>query len=60
MRRQLSAAPGTPWTGLGAEGAPENVIATGVMLPAGGTHTYQVEVVIGIDPAAGGAPDITD
>lgn len=48
------------WTGLGAEGAPENVIATGVMLPAGGTHTYQVEVVIGIDPAAGGAPVITD
>lgn len=48
------------WTGLGAEGAPENVIATGITLPAGATHTYQVEVVIGVDPASGGAPVITD
>lgn len=48
------------WTGLGADGAPENVIATGVTLPADGTHTYQIEVVIGIDPSAGGVPVITD
>lgn len=48
------------WTGLGADGAPENVIATGIALPAGGTHTYQVEVVVGIAPTVGGAPVITD
>lgn len=48
------------WTGLGAESAPENVIASGVNLPPGGTHTYQVEVVIGIDPAVEGAPVIAD
>ncbi|MCK2028071.1 hypothetical protein KZC56_17375 [Microbacterium sp. SSW1-47] len=48
------------WTGLGAEGAPENDIATGVTLPAGGVHTYQVEVVIGIAEGTEGAPIITD
>lgn len=47
------------WTGLGAEGAPENVIASGVNLPAGGTHSYEVQVVIGIDPAVEGQPVIT-
>ncbi|PJJ70638.1 putative repeat protein (TIGR01451 family) [Diaminobutyricimonas aerilata] len=46
------------WTGLGPVGAPENVIATGVILPAGGTHTYQIEVVIGVD-SADGAPVVT-
>jgi len=48
------------WTGLGAEGAPENDIATGVTLPAGGVHTYQVEVVIGIAEGTEGAPIITE
>lgn len=48
------------WTGLGAEGAPENDIATGVTLPAGGVHTYQVEVVIGLAEGTEGAPVITD
>ncbi|WP_203136995.1 DUF11 domain-containing protein [Microbacterium sp. JZ31] len=46
------------WTGLGAEGAPENVIASGITLPAGGTHTYEVEVVLSFD-AADGVPVIT-
>lgn len=48
------------WTGLGAVGAPENVIATGVTLPVGGVHTYQVEVVIGLAEGTEGAPVITD
>ncbi|MGY1550596.1 DUF7507 domain-containing protein [Microbacterium sp. A588] len=48
------------WTGLGAEGADENIIATGVILPAGGTHTYQVEVVIGLAAGSEGAPVITE
>ncbi|WP_309104433.1 hypothetical protein [Microbacterium sp.] len=48
------------WTGLGADGAPENDIATGVTLPAGGVHTYQVEVVIGLAEGTEGAPVITD
>ena len=39
------------WTGLGAEGDAENVVATGVELTAGGTHTYQVEVVVELDEA---------
>ncbi|MFJ2521357.1 hypothetical protein ACIOWF_20510 [Cellulosimicrobium cellulans] len=51
--------PNAAWTGLGAEGAPENVIASGVVLPAGGTHTYQVEVVLGIAEGVEGAPVIT-
>ncbi len=47
------------WTGLGAEQtSPENVIASDVTLPAGGTHTYQVEVVVSVD-AEGLAPVIT-
>ncbi|MTG87845.1 DUF11 domain-containing protein [Cellulosimicrobium sp. BIT-GX5] len=50
--------PNGSWTGLGAEGAPENVIASGVSLPAGGTHTYQVEVVLAIE-GDGGAPLVT-
>src|SRR5690606_81526 len=51
--------PNGSWTGLGAEGAPENVIASDVVLPAGGTHTYLVEVVIGLAPGTEGAPVIT-
>ncbi|MCM3535412.1 DUF11 domain-containing protein [Cellulosimicrobium funkei] len=51
--------PNAAWTGLGAEGAPENVIASGVVLPAGGTHTHQVEVVLGIAEGVEGAPVIT-
>lgn len=51
--------PNGSWTGLGAEGAPENVIASDVVLPAGGTHTYLVEVVIGLTPGTEGAPVIT-
>ncbi|WP_277207616.1 SdrD B-like domain-containing protein [Isoptericola croceus] len=43
--------PSGAWTGLGAEGAPENVVATGVTLDGGGTHTYQVEVVVQMDEA---------
>jgi hypothetical protein len=32
------------WTGQGAEGAAANVVATDVDLPAGGKHTYRVQV----------------
>ncbi|MGM7698619.1 DUF7507 domain-containing protein [Microbacterium sp. A84] len=52
--------PSATWTGLGAEGAEENVIATEVTLPAGGVHTYQVEVVIGLAEGTEGAPVITE
>ncbi|WP_165362446.1 DUF7507 domain-containing protein [Promicromonospora panici] len=42
------------WTGLGADQtSPENVIASGVDLPAGESHTYQVEVVLSIDDEDG-------
>lgn len=51
--------PNDSWTGLGVEGAPENVIAAGVVLPAGGTHTYQVDVILGVVPGNEGAPVIT-
>ncbi|MBN0038711.1 hypothetical protein JN535_00815 [Cellulosimicrobium cellulans] len=51
--------PNASWTGQGDEGAPENVIASGVTLPAGGTHTYQVDVVLGIAEGVEGAPVIT-
>ncbi|MBN0038557.1 DUF11 domain-containing protein [Cellulosimicrobium cellulans] len=51
--------PNGSWTGLGAEGAAENVIASGVVLPAGGSHTYQVEVVVGIADGVTGVPVIT-
>ncbi|MFB4349802.1 beta strand repeat-containing protein [Microbacterium sp. CR_7] len=47
------------WTGLGAEGAAENVIATDVTLPAGGTHTYRIEVIIGLAEGTEGSPVIT-
>jgi len=47
------------WTGLGAEGAAENVIATDVSLPAGDTHTYRIEVIIGLADGTEGAPVIT-
>src|SRR5690606_28417375 len=52
--------PNASWTGLGADGAPENVIASGVVLPAGGSHTYQVEVIVGIADGVTGVPVITD
>ncbi|MBN0039100.1 DUF11 domain-containing protein [Cellulosimicrobium cellulans] len=51
--------PNASWTGLGAEGAAENVIASGVALPAGGSHTYQVEVIVGIADGVTGVPVIT-
>ncbi len=47
------------WTGLGPDQtSPENVIAADVTLPAGGTHTYQVEVVLSVD-ASDGEPVVT-
>ncbi|WP_162893173.1 DUF7507 domain-containing protein [Microbacterium halotolerans] len=46
------------WTGLGAEGDAENVIASDVTLPGGGVHTYQVEVVLGMAEGIEGAPDV--
>lgn len=46
--------PSPDWTGLGAEQtSPENVIATDVTLPAGESHTYQMEVVVSVDDADG-------
>ncbi|WP_110589570.1 DUF7507 domain-containing protein [Microbacterium suaedae] len=51
--------PSGSWTGLGADhDAPENVIATDVMLAAGEAHTYQVEVVFSLD-TADGVPAVT-
>ncbi|QOR69733.1 hypothetical protein IM660_13800 [Ruania alkalisoli] len=50
--------PNADWTGLGAEGAAENVIATDVTLPGGGVHTYQVEVVLGMAEGIEGPPDV--
>jgi uncharacterized repeat protein (TIGR01451 family) len=48
------------WTGFGPDQtSPENVIAEGVTLPAGASHTYQVEVVLGIADGTEGAPVIT-
>jgi uncharacterized repeat protein (TIGR01451 family) len=48
------------WTGFGPDQtSPENVIATDVTLPAGASHTYQVEVVLGIAAGTEGAPVIT-
>lgn len=52
--------PNGGWTGLGAEGAGANVIASDVVLPSGGTHTYQVDVVLGLAEGIEGAPVITD
>ncbi|WP_261166461.1 DUF11 domain-containing protein [Microbacterium sp. Marseille-Q6965] len=51
--------PNASWTGLGAEGADENVIASGVTLPAGASHTYRVEVIIGIADGVTGVPVVT-
>ncbi|UFU07581.1 DUF7507 domain-containing protein [Ruania halotolerans] len=48
------------WTGLGAEGAAENVIAEGVSLPGGGVHTYQVEVVLGMAEGIEGPPNVDE
>ena len=47
------------WTGDGTAGSPENVITTGIVLAAGGTHTYGVQVVISLD-GADGAPVATE
>ncbi|MFI6426246.1 hypothetical protein [Promicromonospora sp. NPDC050880] len=43
--------PSAGWTGRGADGSDENVVATDVTLPAGDSHTYQVEVVVSLDEA---------
>ncbi|WP_407320272.1 hypothetical protein UQW22_07420 [Isoptericola halotolerans] len=51
--------PSASWTGLGEEGAEENVIASDVPLDAGGTHTYQIDVVVGIAEGTTGVPVIT-
>ncbi|SMF18291.1 conserved repeat domain-containing protein [Cellulosimicrobium cellulans J1] len=51
--------PSATWTGLGAEGAPENVIASAVTLPAGTSHAYEVQVVLTIAPGTEGAPVVT-
>lgn len=51
--------PNAAWTGLGAEGTPENVIASDVVLPAGTSHTYRVDVVIGLVPGTEGEPVVT-
>src|SRR5690606_19486939 len=39
------------WTGQGAAGSTENVVAAGVTLGAGAAHTYQVQVVVSLDRA---------
>ncbi len=39
------------WTGQGAAGSQENVVATAATLEAGATHTYQVQVVVSLDAA---------
>ncbi|WP_235534143.1 hypothetical protein, partial [Oerskovia sp. Root22] len=39
------------WTGQGADGAPENVVASGIALGAGASHTYKVQVVVSLDQA---------
>ncbi|GAA1993105.1 hypothetical protein GCM10009718_33460 [Isoptericola halotolerans] len=51
--------PNASWTGLGAEGDAQNVIASDVSLPAGESHTYQVEVVVGLVEGTEGQPVIT-
>jgi uncharacterized repeat protein (TIGR01451 family)/LPXTG-motif cell wall-anchored protein len=48
------------WTGVGAEGSEENIIASDVTLPAGETQTYEVTVVVGIADGVEGAPVITE
>src|SRR5699024_3619100 len=39
------------WTGRGPEGSPENVIATGVELPADSSHGYLLDVVVSMHEA---------
>src|SRR5690606_41526852 len=51
--------PSATGTGRGAEGAPENVIASAVNLPAGTSHAYEVQLVLTIAPGAEGAPVVT-
>ncbi len=58
IERELTDAPegvttNDGWTGLGAAGSAENVIATGVELGAGQTHTYRIRVLIGVDTSEG-------
>ncbi len=47
------------WTGLGEEGALENLIAAGVPLAGGQVHTWQVEVVLSVDTTDGIVPVVT-
>ncbi|WP_407320684.1 hypothetical protein UQW22_09345 [Isoptericola halotolerans] len=47
------------WTGLGAEGSPENVIVRGETLAGGSQHSYQVEVVLGMAEDAAYPPDVS-
>lgn len=58
IERELTDAPegvttNDGWTGLGAAGSAENVIATDVELGAGETHTYRIRVLIGVDTSEG-------
>jgi hypothetical protein len=46
------------WTGLGAVGAAENVVATGT-LPAGGVHVYRVVVTATLDTAKADGSTLT-
>ncbi|MEE6289141.1 isopeptide-forming domain-containing fimbrial protein [Georgenia sp. MJ173] len=47
------------WTGLGEDGAVENLIAADVPLAGGEVHTYQVEVVLSVDATDGVVPVVT-
>jgi uncharacterized repeat protein (TIGR01451 family) len=47
------------WTGEGDDGSGENVIATGVTLEAGDTHTYRIEVVVSLDGAVATPDSLT-
>jgi uncharacterized repeat protein (TIGR01451 family) len=46
------------WTGQGAAGAAENVVATDVTLAEGQAHTYGVRVVVTIDPETATPPTV--
>lgn len=46
------------WTGEGAEGADENLVATDVPLAAGGTHTFTVAVVASIEEESFGSASL--
>lgn len=47
------------WTGQGAAGATENVIATDVNLAPGSTHTYMIEAIVSLDDSLDGTPVAT-